>query len=132
MDKTKKTLVLLALTVAGFLAFRFVKKRGILGSYPFADKINVKKGETFEIDFGKYSPSSGVWWVLSNESELSILKDEGQQFGSEKNPLVVGGSVSMHWRFSALKKGTEVLKFKRQSAGGDYVYGTRDVIITVE
>ncbi len=95
------------------------------------NEFEMKKGQSCEIAFIT-NASTGFWWQLVNESEITIVKSVGDRYTSSAPPGVVGASSMRYWKFEALEKGTQTLHFVYARDKVNEPQKTRDVTITVK
>jgi predicted secreted protein len=91
----------------------------------------LKKGQSCEIEFIT-NASTGFWWQLVNESEINIVKSAGDRYTSDAPKGMVGASSHRYWKFDAVQKGTQTLRFVYARDNIEQSVRTRDVTITVK
>lgn len=95
------------------------------------DEAVLKKGQSIEIEFIT-NASTGYWWKWNNKEEITIVDSVDNRYESKAPAGMVGASAHRFWKFQAVEKGTQTLKFIYTRAEKDPVIKTRDVIITVK
>ena len=95
------------------------------------NKVELKKGQECEIEFIT-NASTGFWWQLVNEDEITVVKSVGDRYTSNAPKGMVGASSHRFWKFEAVEKGTQTLHFAYARANVDEAVRTRDVIVTVK
>jgi predicted secreted protein len=95
------------------------------------NEVELKKGQECEIEFIT-NASTGFWWQLVNEDEITVVKSVGDRYTSNAPKGMVGASSHRFWKFEAVEKGTQTLHFAYARANVDEAVRTRDVIVTVK
>lgn len=95
------------------------------------NEVELKKGQECEIEFIT-NASTGFWWQLVNEDEITVVKSVGNRYTSNAPKGMVGASSHRFWKFEAVEKGTQTLHFAYARANVDEAVRTRDVIVTVK
>ena len=95
------------------------------------NEFTLKKGQSCEIEFIT-NASTGFWWQLVNESEINIVKSAGDRYTSDAPKGMVGASSHRYWKFDAVQKGTQTLRFVYARDNIEQSVRTRDVTITVK
>ena len=91
----------------------------------------LQKGQYCEIEFIT-NASTGFWWQLVNENEISIVKSAGDRYTSNAPKGMVGASSHRFWKFEAVEKGTQTLHFVYARGNVEEAVRTRDVTVTVK
>jgi len=127
--KKKTTILIVALAVASIYAV--LKKLNAKYHFTNADeKIVVKKGQTFELEF-PWNVSSGPtrWWRLENEKDINIVEKIGDRFQSSAPAGTLGGGGTMFFKYKAVKKGIQTMIWT--IGKGTYKEKTRTIGISV-
>ena len=95
------------------------------------NEVTVKKGQSFEIEF-LTNASTGFWWQLTNEPELTVVTPQDRRYESSAPVGMVGASSNLFWKFEAKEKGKQTLKFVYARDNQDEAIRTREVTITVK
>lgn len=95
------------------------------------NEVELKKGQECEIEFIT-NASTGFWWQLVNEDEITVVKSVGDRYTSNAPKGMVGASSHRFWKFEAVEKGTQTLHFAYARTNVDEAVRTRDVIVTVK
>ena len=96
-----------------------------------ANEVVLKSGQTCEIEFIT-NASTGFWWQLINEDEIDIVESLDSRYASNAPEGMVGASSTRYWKFKALQKGTQTLRFVYARESVKKPARTRDVTITVK
>lgn len=75
-----------------------------------ASNVKVSAGQDFELTF-KTNASTGYMWQWTNSGTVSIVDSVGDRYYNPAPQGMVGGSVYRYWRFKAVKKGVDTLRF---------------------
>ncbi len=95
------------------------------------NEIVLKKGQSCEIEFIT-NASTGFWWQLVNEKDITVVKSVGDRYTSDAPKGMVGASSHRFWKFEAVEKGTQTLHFAYARDNVDEAVRTRDVTVTVK
>lgn len=95
------------------------------------DTITLKKGEDCEIKFIT-NASTGYRWQWINRAEITVVDSIGDRYVSNAPPGMVGASSTRYWKFKAVQKGTQILKFVYARSSRNEAVKTRDITITVK
>ena len=95
------------------------------------NEVELKKGQSCEIEFIT-NASTGFWWQLLNEDEITIVKSAGDRYTSDAPKGMVGASSHRFWKFEAVEKGTQTLHFVYARGDVEQPVRTRDVTVTVK
>ena len=95
------------------------------------NEILMKKGQSCEIEFIT-NASTGFWWQLVNENEINIVKSSGDRYESNAPKGMVGASSHRYWKFDAVQKGSQTLRFVYARDNIEQAARTRNVTITVK
>jgi predicted secreted protein len=95
------------------------------------NEVVLQKGQYCEIEFIT-NASTGFWWQLVNENEISIVKSAGDRYTSNAPKGMVGASSHRFWKFEAVEKGTQTLHFVYARGNVEEAVRTRDVTVTVK
>ena len=95
------------------------------------NETTLKVGQECEIQF-RTNASTGYWWQLTNEKEISIVTPIDRRYESNAPQGMVGASSELFWKFQAKEKGTDTLKFVYARDDWSKAIKTREVIITVK
>ena len=129
MRKNNKTILLFALAIAAF--YVILKKLNAKYHFTNADeKVSVKKGQTFELEF-PFNVSSGPtqWWILENEKDIDIVEKIGDRYQSNVPIEMSGGGGTMFFKYKAVKEGTQTMRWT--IGKGTYAEKTRTIGISV-
>ncbi|MBR3466971.1 MAG: protease inhibitor I42 family protein [Bacteroidales bacterium] len=95
------------------------------------NEVVLKQGQSCEIEFIT-NASTGFWWQLINDNEVTVVKSVGDRYTSDAPKGMVGASSHRFWKFEAVEKGTQTLHFVYARDRVDQPARTRDVTITVK
>ena len=95
------------------------------------NEVTVKKGQSFEIEF-LTNASTGFWWQLTNEPELTVVTPQDRRYESSAPVGMVGASSNLFWKFEAKEKGKQTLKFVYAREDWEQAVRIREVIVTVK
>ena len=95
------------------------------------NEVVLKQGQSCEIEFIA-NASTGFWWQLINDNEVTVVKSVGDRYTSDAPKGMVGASSHRFWKFEAVEKGTQTLHFVYARDRVDQPARTRDVTITVK
>ena len=95
------------------------------------NEVVLKQGQSCEIEFIT-NASTGLWWQLINDNEVTVVKSVGDRYTSDAPKGMVGASSHRFWKFEAVEKGTQTLHFVYARDRVDQPARTRDVTITVK
>ena len=95
------------------------------------NEVTLKKGQSFEIKF-LTNASTGFWWQLTNEPELTVVAPQDRRYESNAPAGMVGASSNLFWKFEAKEKGKQTLKFVYARDDWDKAIQTRNVVVTVK
>ena len=95
------------------------------------NEVELKKGQSCEIEFIT-NASTGFWWQLLNEDEITIVKSAGDRYTSDAPKGMVGASSHRFWKIAAVEKGTQTLHFVYARGDVEQPVRTRDVTVTVK
>lgn len=95
------------------------------------NEVVLKQGQSCEIEFIT-NASTGFWWQLINDNEVTVVKSVGDRYTSDAPKGMVGASSHRFWKFEAVEKGTQTLHFAYARDRVDQPARTRDVTITVK
>ncbi len=91
----------------------------------------LKRGQSCEIEF-RTNASTGFWWQLLNESEITIVESGESRYETNAPAGMVGASSNRFWKFVAKEKGTQTLRFVYARDNVDEPIKTREVNVTVK
>ncbi|MBO7628966.1 MAG: protease inhibitor I42 family protein [Bacteroidales bacterium] len=95
------------------------------------NQFSMRKGQYCEIMF-RTNASTGFWWQLMNEDEITIVESAGDRYESDAPKVMVGASSNRYWKFHAIERGTQTLKFVYARDNQQEAIRTREVTITVK
>lgn len=95
------------------------------------NEVVLKQGQSCEIEFIT-NASTGFWWQLINDNEVTVVKSVDDRYTSDAPKGMVGASSHRFWKFEAVEKGTQTLHFVYARDRVDQPARTRDVTITVK
>ena len=95
------------------------------------NEVVLKQGQSCEIELIT-NASTGFWWQLINDNEVTVVKSVGDRYTSDAPKGMVGASSHRFWKFEAVEKGTQTLHFVYARDRVDQPARTRDVTITVK
>ena len=95
------------------------------------NEVVLKQGQSCEIEFIT-NASTGFWWQLINDNEVTVVKSVGDRYTSDAPKGMVGASSHRFWKFEAVKKGTQTLHFVYARDNVDQPARVRDVTVTVK
>ena len=96
-----------------------------------ASEVVLKNGQSCEIEFIT-NASTGFWWQWVNEDDVDIVESVGSRYESNAPKGVVGASSTRFWKFKALRKGSQTLRFVYARESIKEPARVRDVVITVK
>lgn len=91
----------------------------------------LKTGDVCEIKFIT-NASTGFWWQWVNRPEITVVNSIGDRYVSNAPPGMVGAPSTRYWKFQAMQKGTQTLKFIYSRGNRDEAIKSRDITITVK
>ena len=95
------------------------------------NEVELKKGQSCEIQF-RTNASTGFWWQISNENEITVVESAGKRYESNAPEGMIGASSELFWKFTAKEKGTQTIKFVYARQDINDPIRTRDVVIKVK
>ena len=95
------------------------------------NEVTMKKGQECEIEFIT-NASTGFWWQLVNENEITVVKSVGDRYTSDAPKEMLGASSHRFWKFEAVEKGKQTLHFVYARGNVNEPARTRDVTVTVK
>lgn len=93
--------------------------------------ITLKTGDVCEIKFIT-NASTGFWWQWINRPEITVVDSMGNRYVSNAPAGMVGASSTRYWKFKAMQRGTQTLKFVYARGNRNEAIKTRDITITVK
>ncbi|MBQ5993853.1 MAG: protease inhibitor I42 family protein [Bacteroidales bacterium] len=95
------------------------------------NEVVLKQGQSCEIEFIT-NASTGFWWQLVNENDITVVKSAGDRYTSDAPKGMIGASSHRFWKFDAVQKGTQTLHFVYARDNISQAARTRDVTVTVK
>jgi predicted secreted protein len=90
----------------------------------------LRTNDTVQISLRSESFDGGFRWCLANSSSISIVDSINWQFKLDNN--LVGSPGSELWKFKAVKKGVDIIRFEYKRPWEQTILETREIMVKVK